>query len=84
PLPLLLPPRHAERAPHGDQQTRRRGEPPRQPPRLARLHGRPGAPDLVHLHEDPHYAAAVHAVGSIGGETPELPLAPGSDPCAQR
>lgn len=59
-------------------------EPPVSLARLARLHGRPGAPDLVHLHEDPHYAAAVHAVGSIGGETPELPLAPGSDPCAQR
>jgi beta-N-acetylhexosaminidase len=42
--------------------------------RLARLHGRPGAPDPVRLHEDPHYAAAVHAVGEIGGKSGELAL----------
>ncbi|MEO1765645.1 beta-N-acetylhexosaminidase [Thiobacter aerophilum] len=52
--------------------------------RLARLHGRPGARDLTRLHEDPRYAAAMHAVGSIGGKTPELPLNASNDPCAQR
>lgn len=53
--------------------------------RLARLHGRPGAPTLTRLHEDGHYAAAVHAIGGIGGGSAELPLTPpGTDPCAER
>ncbi len=52
--------------------------------RLARLHGRAGAPSLIRLHEQAHYARAVHAIGGIGGNSGELPLAPGSDPCAER
>ena len=53
--------------------------------RLARMHGRAHAPSLVQLHEDPHYAEAVHAIGGIGMDSGDLPLAPpGSDPCAER
>jgi beta-N-acetylhexosaminidase len=53
--------------------------------RLTRMHGKPNPPTLVQLHENPHYAAAVHAIGSIGAESGDLPLAPaGSDPCAER
>jgi beta-N-acetylhexosaminidase len=53
--------------------------------RLARMHGKPHAPSLVQLHENPRYAEAVHAVGGIGPDSGSLPLAPaGSDPCAER
>lgn len=53
--------------------------------RLARMHGRPHPASLVALHEDAHYAAAVHAIGGIAPTSGDLPLAPaGSDPCAER
>ena len=50
--------------------------------RMARMHGHPHPPNLIKLHEDPQYVSAVHAVGGIGQQTPELPL--GSDPVADR
>jgi len=53
--------------------------------RLARMHGKLHAPSLVQLHEDAHYVDAVHAIGGIGMDSGDLPLAPpGSDPCAER
>jgi beta-N-acetylhexosaminidase len=53
--------------------------------RLARMHGKLHPATLVQLHENPHYADAVHAIGGIGGDSGNLPLAPaGSDPCAER
>jgi beta-N-acetylhexosaminidase len=42
--------------------------------RLIRMHGRPHPESWDRLHEDKHYVAAVHAVGSIGGRSGDLPL----------
>ncbi|MGE5027322.1 MAG: beta-N-acetylhexosaminidase [Betaproteobacteria bacterium] len=42
--------------------------------RLIRMHGRLHPESWVRLHEDPHYVAAVHAVGGIGGRSGDLPL----------
>jgi beta-N-acetylhexosaminidase len=43
--------------------------------RLARLHGRAGAPSMVKLREDPVYAASLRAIAGLGHESGELPLA---------
>jgi beta-N-acetylhexosaminidase len=59
--------------------------PPTSLARLARLHGKPHPPNLTQLHENAHYAEAVHAIGGIGMNSGDLPLGPaGSDPCAER
>jgi beta-N-acetylhexosaminidase len=42
--------------------------------RLIRMHGRLHPESWVRLHEDKHYVAAVHAVGSIGVRSGDLPL----------
>ena len=42
--------------------------------RLARLHGRPGAADMVQLREDAHYARALHSISGLGPRDGELPL----------
>lgn len=42
--------------------------------RLIRMHGRPHPESWDRLHEDKHYVAAVHAVGSIGGKSGDLAL----------
>ncbi len=52
--------------------------------RLTRMHGKPHPPSLVQLHENAHYVEAVHAIGSIGQGSGDLPLAGAIDPCAQR
>ena len=52
--------------------------------RLARMHGRPHPPSLVHLHEDAHYVAAVHAIGGIGQGSGDLALNLNHDPVANR
>ena len=52
--------------------------------RLARMHGKPHPPSLVQLHEDAHFAAAVHAIGSIGQGSGNLPLRITDDPVAER
>ena len=43
--------------------------------RLARLHGRAGAPSMVKLREDPVYVASLRAIAGLGEESGELPLA---------
>lgn len=50
--------------------------------RLARMHGKAHPPSLTKLHEDAHYVEAVHAIGTIGLESADLPL--GTDPVAER
>ena len=52
--------------------------------RLVRMHGKPNPPSLVQLHEDAHFVAAVHALGSIGQGSGNLPLNPTHDPVAER
>ncbi len=52
--------------------------------RLARMHGKPHPPSLMQLHEAQQYVDAVHAVGSIGQGSGDLPLEAKIDPCAQR
>lgn len=42
--------------------------------RLARMHGRPGAPGMVELREDAHYCRSREAVATIGLRDGELPL----------
>lgn len=42
--------------------------------RLARVHGRPHAENMVKLRENPHYAGALHAIAGIGMRDGELPL----------
>jgi beta-N-acetylhexosaminidase len=43
--------------------------------RLARLHGRAGAPSMVKLREDPVYVASLRTIAGLGEESGELPLA---------
>lgn len=43
--------------------------------RLARMHGRQHAADMVRLREDAQYMKALHAVAGIGLESGDLPLA---------
>lgn len=43
--------------------------------RLARLHGRSGAPSMVALRENPRYVAALNSVGGLGRKDGDLPLA---------
>lgn len=45
--------------------------------RLIRMHGRPHPESWDRLHEDKHYVAAVHAVGSLGVRSGDLPLQAG-------
>ncbi len=52
--------------------------------RLMRMHGKPHSPSLVQLHEDPHFVAAVHAIGGIGQGSGNLPLNSAHDPVAER
>jgi beta-N-acetylhexosaminidase len=42
--------------------------------RLARMHGRAHAENIVKLREDAHYAKALHAIAGIGMRDGELPL----------
>jgi beta-N-acetylhexosaminidase len=42
--------------------------------RLARMHGRARAGNIVKLREDAHYAKALHAIAGIGMRDGELPL----------
>ena len=42
--------------------------------RLIRMHGKLHPESWSKLHEDPHYVAAVHAVGSLGVSSGDLPL----------
>ncbi|HET7159498.1 MAG TPA: beta-N-acetylhexosaminidase [Burkholderiales bacterium] len=55
--------------------TMRRPMPPVALLRLARLHGRAGAPTMVKLREDPVYAASLRAIAGLGHESGDLPLA---------
>lgn len=43
--------------------------------RLARMHGRADARDMVGLREDPRYAAALHTIAGLGQDSGQLPLA---------
>lgn len=49
--------------------------PPLSLARLARMHGRPHAADMVRLREDAQYTKALHAIAGIGLESGDLPLA---------
>ncbi len=48
--------------------------------RLIRMHGRPHPESWARLHEDKDYVAAVHAVGSLGVRSGDLPLQAGGAP----
>jgi beta-N-acetylhexosaminidase len=52
----------------------KRGMPAPAMARLIRMHGQPHPVSWVGLHEDKHYVAAVHAVGSLGVRSGDLPL----------
>lgn len=49
--------------------------PPTALARLARIHGRPHAADIIKLREDPRYAAALHALAGLGAHSRDLPFA---------
>ncbi|MFO1380211.1 MAG: beta-N-acetylhexosaminidase [Chitinivorax sp.] len=44
--------------------------------RLGRMHGHPHPATLTQLHEDPHFAKAVHEIGGIGLASADLPFPP--------